>query len=85
MKTTLGYIVKTTSLVEGALCLLGPVALPSLHRPEGAINIVRDRLDLQLLVDELVLDLVDPDVQPLDVHLRVLRLGLGHLQPGNIQ
>ena len=47
-----------------------------LHLLEGAIDVVGDLLDLELLVDQLVLDLVDPDVQPLDVHLRVLCLGL---------
>ena len=47
-----------------------------LHLLEGAIDVVRDPIDLELLVDQLVLDLVDPDVQPLDVHLRVLCLGL---------
>ena len=54
----------------------------ALHLLEGAVHIVRDLLDLQLLVDQLVLDLVDPDVQPLDVHLRVLGLGLCSFQPG---
>ena len=53
----------------------------SLHLTEGAVHVVRDRLDLQLLVDQLVLDLVNPDVQSLDVHLRVLGLSLANLQP----
>ena len=53
-----------------------------LHLFEGAVHVVRDLLDLQLLVDQLVLNLVDPDVQPLDVHLRILCLSLCRFQPG---
>ena len=34
----------------------------SFHLLEGAIHVVTDRLDLQLLMDQFVLDLVDPDV-----------------------
>ena len=56
----------------------------ALHLLEGAVNIVGDLLDLQLLVDQLVLDLVDPDVQSLNVHLGVLGLGLRSFQPGKI-
>ena len=52
-----------------------------LHLLECAIHVVRDLLDLQLLVDQLVLNLVDPDVQPLNVHLRILCLGLRRFQP----
>ena len=40
-------------------CLLSS-NFASLHLLERAVNIVGDRLDLQLLVDQLVLDLVDP-------------------------
>ena len=50
---------------------------------ERAVHIVRHTLDLHLLVDELVLDLVDPDVEPLDVHLRVLGSGLRSFKPGH--
>ena len=55
-----------------------------LHLLERAVHVVGDLLDLQLLVDQLVLNLVDPDVQPLNVHLRILCLGLRRFQPEEI-
>ena len=58
------------------------IPLGHTHLLERAVHIVRHSLDLHLLVDQLVLDLVDPDVEPLDVHLRVLGSGLRSFKPG---
>ena len=35
---------------------------PSLHLLESAVHIVRDSLDFKLLVDQLVLNLVNPGI-----------------------
>ena len=42
------------------------------HLIEGVIELPRDRVDLELLPDDLVLQLVDPEVELADVHLGVL-------------
>ena len=52
-----------------------------LHVPEGSVQIVGDALDLELLGQQIVLDLIDPYVQPLDVHLGIFGSGLGGLEP----
>ena len=36
---------------------------PSFHLFERPVHVVGDSLDLQLLVDQLVLNLVDPEIQ----------------------
>ena len=53
---------------------------PALHLFERSVDIVTNGFDLQLLVNELIFNLVDPDVQSLNVHLRVLGLCLSCLQ-----
>merc|ERR1719150_3479994 len=51
------------------------------HLVEGVVKLAGDRVDLQLLPDDLVLQLVDPKVELGDVHLSVLGAGIGLLQP----
>ena len=46
------------------------------HVVEGLLQLVVDGLALLLLADELVLELVDLQVDPLHVHLAVLRPAL---------
>ena len=43
------------------------------HTVKNTTEFVRNIFDFLLLDDEILLDLVDPDVEPPDVHLRVLR------------
>ena len=51
------------------------------HFSEGIVQLGGDGVDLHLLPDDLVLQVVNPEVQLADVHLRVLGPGLRLLQP----
>ena len=42
------------------------------HVVEGLVKLARHGVDLELLPDDLVLQLVDPEVELADVHLGVL-------------
>ena len=49
------------------------------HLVESVVQLPRDRVDLELLPDDLVLELVDPEVELADVHLSILRTRVGLL------
>ena len=51
------------------------------HLVEGVVELSGDCVDLQLLPDDLVLELVNPEVELCDVHLSVLGAGVGLLEP----
>jgi hypothetical protein len=38
------------------------------HVVEGLVEVVGDELDLHLFCEQILLDLIDSDVEPLDVH-----------------
>ena len=50
------------------------------HTVKDTTEFVRNIFDFLLLYDEILLDLVYPDVEPPDVHLRVLRPRVVRLQ-----
>ena len=51
------------------------------HLVKSIVQLGGDGVDLHLLPDDLVLQVVNPEVQLADVHLRVLGPSLGLLQP----
>merc|ERR1719153_2161119 len=73
-----GFYLKCMCIVYYLLSLCCLLVLVQ-HLVEGVVKLAGDRVDLQLLPDDLVLQLVDPKVELGDVHLSVFGAGIGLL------